>query len=187
MLYVSTDYVFDGEKPKPYVEDDATHPLSKYAQSKLEGERRVAGVSLDGHLIVRSGWLYGSGKGFVDWAFRRLEAGEVLRAVSDQVGSPTWVDDLSQALVALVEKNRSGTFHVVNHGETDWVGVARILAQRAGVAGSRVESIPMADLGRPAPRPRYSALDVGKFEGSTGLRLRSWKESLSAYLDERKS
>ena len=182
MLYVSTDYVFDGEKQTPYVEDDATNPLSKYAQSKLEGERRVVGVSPGEHLIVRSGWLYGSGKGFVDWALRRLEAGEVLRAVADQVGSPTWVKDLAEAILVLTEKQLSGTFHVVNHGETDWLGAARILAEHVGMEGSLVESVSMADLVRAAPRPCYSALDVSKFEGSTGSRLRSWNETLSSYL-----
>ena len=186
ILYVSTDYVFDGEKQRPYVEDDATNPLSKYAQSKLEGERRVVGVSPEEHLIVRSGWLYGSGKGFVDWALGRLEAGEVLRAVEDQVGSPTWVNDLSEAILVLTERQSSGTFHVVNHGEIDWLGAARILAEHVGIEGSLVESISMADLARPAPRPRYSALDVSKFEGSTGSRLRSWSEALESYLEQRR-
>ena len=134
---------------------------------------------------MRSGWLYGSGRGFVDWARRGLEADEVLRAVADQVGSPTWVEDLAEAVLALTEKPFSGTFHVVNHGETDWLGAARVIAECVGVQGSRIASISMADLARPAPRPRYSALDVSRFEDSTGSRLRSWKEALSSYLKER--
>jgi dTDP-4-dehydrorhamnose reductase len=182
MLYVSTDYVFGGEKRTPYAEEDSPHPLSKYAESKLEGERRVVGVSPQRHLIARSAWLYGSGKGFVDWARRRLESGETLRAVDDQVGSPTWVRDLAEALLVLIEKNLSGTFHVVNTGETDWLGLARVIAQQLGAPGSRVEAVSMADLDRPAPRPRYSALDVAKFEGATGHRLRSWQEALLSYL-----
>jgi len=184
MLYVSTDYVFDGEKQTPYIEEDATHPLSKYAESKLEGERRIASVFSEGYLIVRSGWLYGSGKGFVDWAVRRLEAGDVLRAVADQVGSPTWVNDLAEALLVLLEKRLSGTFHVVNPGETDWLGAARVIAEQLGAPGSRVEAVSMADLGRPAPRPPYSALNVAKFEGATGRRLRSWQEALRSYLNK---
>lgn len=183
MLYVSTDYVFDGDQQTPYLEEDTTHPLCRYAESKLEGERRVAAVLPDRHTIVRSGWLYGSGKGFVDWALGRLEAGEVLRAVNDQVGSPTWVKDLAEALLVLLEIGLSGTFHVVNKGETDWLGVAKILAERAG--SSRVEAVSMTDLGRPARRPCYSALDVSKFEHATGRRLRPWSEALFAYLKER--
>ena len=187
MLYVSTDYVFDGEKQTPYIEEDGTHPLSRYAESKLEGERRVASLSSEGYLIVRSGWLYGSGKGFVDWALRRLEAGEVLRAVADQVGSPTWVKDLAEALLVLVEKRLSGTFHVVNRGETDWLGTARVLAELAGVNRSLVEGVSMADLGRPARRPRYSVLNVGKFEAATGMHVRSWREALAGYIREKRS
>jgi dTDP-4-dehydrorhamnose reductase len=187
MLYVSTDYVFDGEKQTPYIEEDATHPLSKYAESKLEGERRVSELSPDGSIIVRSGWLYGRGKGFVDWALRRLEAGEVLRSVADQVGSPTWVKDLAKALLVLLEKRLSGTFHVVNRGQTDWLGAARVLAELTGADASLVEGISLAELGRPAPRPRYSALDVSKFEGATGVRLQSWEEALSSYVGEKRS
>jgi dTDP-4-dehydrorhamnose reductase len=184
MLYVSTDYVFGGEKRTPYVEEDSPHPLSKYAESKLEGERRVVGVSPQRHLIARSAWLYGSGKGFVDWARRRLESGETLRAVDDQVGSPTWVKDLAEALLVLIEKDLSGTFHVVNTGETDWLGAARMIAEHVGVGADRVERISRAELGRPALRPGYSALDASKFESATGRRLRSWKDALAGYLKE---
>ena len=186
MLYVSTDYVFDGEKRAPYTEEDPTHPLSRYAASKLEGERRVAEVTPEGSLIVRSGWLYGSGKGFVDWALHRFDSGEVVRAVRDQMGSPTWVQDLAEALLALIERRRSGIFHVVNPGETSWWGAAQFLAELVGADASRIEGIMLEDLGRPAPRPSYSVLAVEKFEDATGLCLRPWKETLASYVSEKK-
>ena len=182
MVYVSTDYVFDGDKQTPYTEEDVPNPLSRYGLSKLEGERRVAELCPDNHLIVRSGWVYGAGKGFVDWVLGRLDRGETLRVVNDQVGSPTWVGELAKALLVLTEKPVWGTFHFVNKGETHWLGVARVIAECLGVEHAPLEELSLADLARPAPRPRYSALDVTKFEDRTGERVAPWNDAVASYL-----
>ena len=188
MVYVSTDYVFDGQKKSPYTEVDAVSPLSQYGRSKLEGETRVRDVCADNYTIVRSAWLYGSGKGFVDWMLGRLEQPDrpgiegTLRVVDDHVGSPTWVSDLAKAIVLLTEERFTGTFHYANKGETHWLGAAQLIAAYLGVERSRLSGHSMAELGRPAPRPHYSVLDVDKFEQATGSRVRGWDEALKAYL-----
>ena len=188
MVYVSTDYVFDGEKKTPYTEGEAVNPLSQYGRSKLEGEIKVREVCADNHTIVRSAWLYGPGKGFVDWMLGRLEmpdasdASETLRVVDDHIGSPTWISDLARAILLLAEERLTGTFHYVNKGETHWLGAAWVIADYLGVERSRLSGTAMAELSRPAPRPHYSALDVDKFEKATGSRISRWDEALKNYL-----
>ena len=127
-LYVSSDYVFDGSARSPYREEDSTNPISSYGRSKLEGERSVAEVCPGLHVIVRTGWLYGSGKGFVDWCRARLDAGEDLPLVSDQRGSPTSVRELAGAILTLVEGGHRGVFHFVNPGEASWLDLGRAIA-----------------------------------------------------------
>jgi len=182
VVYVSSDYVFDGEKKSPYVETDSPRPLSAYGKSKLEGERYVREAAPDGFLIVRSAWLYGEGKGFPDFVRRQIEANVELRCVSDQVGSPTWAVDLAQALVALCERRLTGFFHFVNRGEAAWLDVARAVAELSGAEGLEVSSLTRDALGRPAPRPRYSVLDPSKFERAMGAPVRPWREALRSYL-----
>ncbi len=185
MVYVSTDYVFDGKKKTPYVEEDDPNPLSQYGRSKLDGEAKVRQVCTDSHTIVRSAWLYGPGTGFVDWVLERLEISErsaPLHIVDDQVGSPTCVSDLARAILLLTEERFTGTVHFANKGETSWLGAARVIADFIGIEGARLSGTAMTDLGRAAPRPRYSALDVGKFEKATGSRVSPWDEALKNYL-----
>ncbi|MFQ5791894.1 MAG: dTDP-4-dehydrorhamnose reductase [Acidobacteriota bacterium] len=185
MVYVSTDYVFDGEKAAPYREEDPPRPRSRYGLSKLEGERRVAEVNPADHLIVRTAWLYGSGKGFVDWLCRRLDVGEPVRLVADQVGSPTWAPDLAEALLCLVENGQRGIFHFVNKGETSWLDFGRAVAELTGHPEARIEAVAATDLGRPAPRPDYSVLAVEKFEKATGRSVPSWRDALGRCLGSR--
>jgi len=182
MVLVSTDYVFDGERRTPYEETAPTCPRSSYGRSKLEGERRVAEACPDGWLTVRTGWVYGPSKGFVDWAKKRLVASEELPLVEDQTGSPTYALELAEALLALVEGEHRGLFHFVNRGETTWVTLGRFLASELGVTEPRVKTISSEALGRPAPRPVYSAMSVEKFEDATGIRVRTWQDALKRYL-----
>ena len=182
MVYVSTDYVFDGNKRTPYTEDDEPRPLSHYGLSKLEGERRVADICPSAHLIVRSGWLYGVGKGFVHWVLGQLDEGASISLIDDQVGSPTWVQELAEALLLLIEQGHSGVFHVVNKGETHWLGAARAIAECMGLDTPPFERASIADWVRSAPRPRYSALNVGKFEKSTRTLITPWNQAIANYL-----
>jgi dTDP-4-dehydrorhamnose reductase len=182
ILYVSTDYVFDGRAQAPYPEDAPTRPLSAYGRSKLEGERRVAAAAPEDHVIARTGWLYGPGKGFVDWAMKKIAAGEELSLVEDQWGSPTSAASLAAGLLALVERDLRGVFHYVNQGVTSWLELGRALARELGAEDAVFRAIARSELRRPAPRPRYSALSVERYERATGEAVPTWLEALRSYL-----
>ena len=182
LVYVSTDYVFDGKGATPYRESDATEPLSSYGISKLEGERRVENACPEGFIIVRTGWLYGAGKGFVDWARARLVASQQLPVVDDQKGSPTYAGDLADALLELATGAHRGVFHFVNQGEATWLDLGRAVAQELGHDPAKLKPIRGETLRRPAPRPAYSALSVSHYEKMTAKRVRPWREALKAYL-----
>jgi dTDP-4-dehydrorhamnose reductase len=182
ILYVSTDYVFDGEAAVPYREEDPPRPLSSYGRSKLEGELEVARAAPENHLIVRTGWLYGPRKGFVDWARGRLLSGEELPLIEDRTGSPTSARELASAMLALVEQGRKGVFHFVNAGETSWLGLGRAIAEECGLSPEKIRAIRAADWPRPAARPRYSALSVQKYERTTGRTVTGWRDALRQYL-----
>jgi dTDP-4-dehydrorhamnose reductase len=184
VLYVSTDYVFDGDAKEPYREEDPPRPLSSYGRSKLEGEKAVAETCPESHVIVRTGWLYGPGKGFVDWARERIRRGEELPLVEDQTGSPTSSRELAAAMLTLVEGKHRGLFHFVNRGEASWLALGKAVAEELALSPVRVRAIEAAELNRPAPRPRYSALSVERFEKSTGGTVTGWREALRQYLHE---
>ena len=184
MAHVSTDYVFDGEKRAPYVEEDLPRPLSSYGRSKLQGEREVVAACPDSHLIVRTAWLYGVEKGFADWVCRGLDGGSSLRLVADHRGSPTYAADLAGALLRLVEQSHRGIFHYVNRGETSWLEWGRRIAELTGRSEATLEAVEDADLGRPAPRPAYSVLSVSKYEDATGVRVPTWQEGLERYMKD---
>jgi dTDP-4-dehydrorhamnose reductase len=182
VVYVSSDYVFDGTAAVPYREEDPTGPLSSYGRSKLEGERAVAEASPEAHTIVRTGWLYGAGKGFVDWARNRLLAGEELPLVQNRTGSPTSAREVAEALLVLTEGGHRGLFHFVNPGEATWLRLGEAVAEELSVANPRIRAIPFESLNRPAPRPGYSSLSVARFEKATGRTVRGWREALHHYL-----
>jgi dTDP-4-dehydrorhamnose reductase len=182
VLYVSTDYVFDGDATAPYREEDPPRPLSSYGKSKLEGERAVAETCPESHVILRTGWLYGPGKGFVDWARERLRRGEELPLVEDQTGSPTSAEEFAAAMLTLVEGEHRGLFHFVNPGEASWLTLGKAIADELALSPRGIRAIGAAELDRPAPRPRYSALSVERFERSTGRTVTGWREALRQYL-----
>ena len=182
VVYVSSDYVFDGEAEVPYREEDNTQPISSYGRSKLEGERRLARVYPDGHIIVRTAWLYGPGKGFVDWAKDRLVREEELALIADQRGSLTYAGEVARGMLTLVEQRRRGVFHLVNRGDASWYEVGLALAEELAIESPRLRAIRSSDLPRPAPRPGYSVMSVGRFERVTGTRVTSWREALRRYL-----
>jgi dTDP-4-dehydrorhamnose reductase len=180
LVYFSTDYVFDGRKGAPYVEDDPPAPLSAYGRTKLAGERAALARHPDGTRIARTAWLYGAGgRNFVD-TMRRLGAErEAVEVVDDQVGSPTWTRDLAPALEALLDLP-PGVYHAAGAGAVSWAGLAAAVFEEGGLA-CRVRPIATARLGRPAPRPALSALAVTR---PGAPRLRHWREALRDYLGE---
>jgi dTDP-4-dehydrorhamnose reductase len=179
-VQVSTDYVFDGESERPYREEDAPAPLSVYGRTKLAGER--AALAHEGALAMRTSWLFGPGGGnFVATIVRLIEEGEPLRVVADQVGCPTFTPYLSRALWDLAALRVSGLLHYRNRDPVSWHGFATAIAGLAA-PGVEVEAVPSAAMPRPARRPAYSVLDVGRVEALLGRAVEPWARGLGAYL-----
>jgi len=184
LVHLSTDYVFSGDGDRPYTESDPVAPASAYGRSKLEGERLAR--TADRHLIVRTAWLYGrGGASFVEAIRRQINGGaSSLRVVADQVGSPTFCDDLAEALVDLVDAEAGGVVHAVNSGSTSWHGFAVEIVRLLG-AEVAVHPVTTADYPRPAKRPAYSVLDTSRLAAVIGRPLPSWQEALARYLEAR--
>ena len=181
LVYVSTDYVFDGTSPRPYVEWDEPHPLSVYGKSKLAGERECS----PGATIVRTSWVCGArGANMVRTALRLAAGDAPLRIVDDQRGSPTFTADLAAAIVTLGLDRRPGVYHVTNAGDTSWYGFVRAVLEEAGHDPGRVEPISTAQLDppRPAPRPANSVLDNAALRLGGLPLLPEWRDGLSRLL-----
>jgi dTDP-4-dehydrorhamnose reductase len=199
LIHYSTDYVFDGNKPDPYVESDAPAPLNVYGRSKLAGEEaiRASGV---GHLILRTSWVYASrGKNFLRTILRLAGEREMLRVVDDQFGAPTWARFIAEATAAMLWRarfdasarerlERGETVHLANGGSTTWCGFARkaiaLYAQRTGARLVAVESIPASAYPTKAARPRNSRFDLTRLEGDWAITATDWEESLALCVDE---
>lgn len=161
LVHVSTDYVFDGRSPRPYLEWDQTGPLSVYGRSKLAGEREVLRL-LPGATVVRTSWVCGRyGSNMLKTVLRLASATGELRFVDDQRGCPTFADDLATTVLRLAIARQPGVFHVTNQGPTTWFGFARDVLAAAGQDRDRVVPVSTSQLvpPRPAPRPANSVLD----------------------------
>jgi dTDP-4-dehydrorhamnose reductase len=183
VVYVGSDYVFDGSKAAPYVETDQTAPLSAYGRGKLAGEEATRAANKR-HFIVRSAWLFGTGGGnFVETMLRlAADHGEVL-VVRDQVGSPTYTWHLAYGIVRLIEGVEFGIHHMAAAGACSWYEFAREIFEQANVE-CKVMSATTEMLGRPAPRPAYSALASQR---EHAIELPSWQDGLAAYLSQRRA
>jgi len=182
MLYISTDYVYDGKKDGPYKESDPVGPLNVYGMSKLKGEENTLSVLPDA-LVVRTSWLYGlNGPNFVEAILGQVGKKDELSVVNDQFGSPTYTPDLADALVRLIEADAKGIVHVSNEGSCSWMEYAVKILELSHVDGIRVKPMTTAELGRPALRPANSVLSKEKYYGITGQRLRNWQDALSEYI-----
>ncbi len=174
VVYYSTDYVFDGMKTEPYLESDSLSPVSSYGRSKLAGEREVTAG-----WIVRSSWLFGwTGHNFVRTMLRLGAELDEVAVVDDQRGSPTFTGHLATATRELLGQPQ-GTWHIAAEGECTWAEFAQAIFEEAGLQ-CRVRRITTAQLGRPAPRPAYSAL---RSERPGAPRLPHWREGLRDCLD----
>src|SRR6185369_16946190 len=159
LVHYSTDFVFDGERERPYDEFDPPSPQGLYARSKLAGDQLAAAASRR-VFVVRVGCLYGrGGRNFPSTILRRLRAGETIRADRDRVGSPTWVIPVATASGALARTEHYGLYHCTANGETSWADYSLFLAGELGLPSSRVEVLPTSALGLKAPRPRRAILD----------------------------
>jgi dTDP-4-dehydrorhamnose reductase len=182
LIQVSTDYVFSGDARRPYVEDDPVAPRSAYGRSKLRGEELAR--TADRHLILRTAWLYGhGGRNFVETMRGLIASGrESLRVVDDQLGCPTFCDDLSRVILELVEAGIVGTLHAVNSGHTSWHGFSVEIAR---LLGSSIPVLPVStsEYPRPAPRPAYSVLDTSRLETALSRPMPHWKDGLQRYME----
>lgn len=189
LLHISTDFVFDGSRSRPYREDDLPNPLGVYGRSKLEGEQAVR-EALPGAVILRTAWVYGvHGHNFVKTMLRIAGEGRPLRVVDDQTGTPTWARDIAGAITALVQADATGLYHYTSAGSVSWCGFAGAILSAAAQAGfeirtQAVEPITTADYPTPARRPAYSVLDTGKIQAQLGLTIADWRDSLVTMLGE---
>jgi dTDP-4-dehydrorhamnose reductase len=183
VLYVSTDYVFDGHKESPYVEVDEPAPQSAYGRTKLAGEEATAAANRR-HFIVRSSWLFGiGGRNFVETMLQlAADHGEVL-VVRDQVGSPTYTWHLAAGIVRLIEGSTYGIHHMAGAGACSWYDFAREIFDQAKVE-CKVLSATTDMLARPAPRPACSALETQR---EAPILLPSWRDGLAGYLAQRQA
>jgi dTDP-4-dehydrorhamnose reductase len=182
LIYLSTDYVFDGRKTSPYVETDEPKPLSVYGRSKLEGERRALAYCPN-TLIVRSAWLYGAhGRNFVNTIIRLASEQPALRVVADQRGCPTHAGDLAVALARVLDMDLRGIVHAAGAGDCTWYEFAcAIVSLMRGTVP--VHPITTAEARRAAPRPPYSVL-ANRVLAEAGITLPHWKEALTRYISE---
>jgi dTDP-4-dehydrorhamnose reductase len=191
LIHVSTNYVFDGAKPSPYVEDDAARPLNAYGRSKLAGEDAIR-TALDRHVIVRTSWLYSAeGDNFLRTMLRLARTQNVVSVVDDQRGTPTSAVSLAAALIAIATRiarapsaERFGTFHYTDAGMATWCEFARAIFAAAGL-DTTVIPITSAEYLAAARRPSNGVLDCGKIDRVFGLGRPHWRDELAQMARER--
>ncbi len=187
LVHYSTDYVYDGTAARPYVETDATAPLSVYGRTKLDGDEAILGSGAAA-VILRTSWVYGPhGHNFLRTMLRLAGEGTThLRVVADQRGTPTLASDLAAATDAILGQwtagdGREGVYHATNEGETTWHGFAAAIFADAGLSVT-VEPIPTAAYPTPAPRPAYGVLSKAKLAAAFGIVLPEWRDALATCL-----
>lgn len=204
LIYVSTDYVFDGEKNAPYLPNDPANPISQYGKTKFLGEEAIR-KNAEKYYIARTSWLYGiNGKNFIETMLKLGEANKEIKVVNDQTGSPTYTVDLALGILNLLNKP-FGTYHISGEGETTWYGFAKeIFAQaeiKANLTPVSTEEYVKNSGGILAPKPEASSLDteINKEDKKliaqrpkystmqNSVPMRHWKEALKSYLEYRKS
>jgi len=184
IAYVSTDYVFDGEKRAPYTEFDLPNPIGAYGASKLAGERAIESICTK-HYIVRTSWLFAPhGKNFALSILKAADAGPELRVVEDQVGSPTYAADLAGFLAGLVGSPLYGVYHYTNAGSCSWYEFACAILNAAGKAQVKVIPIKSEQWPTPTRRPKYSVLRHYRMELLGRDNARPWQEAVAEFISE---
>ena len=185
LIFLSSDYVFDGKKTSPYEVDDKRNPHSVYGRSKAEAEVQLQGI-LPNCCIARTSWVFGiGGRCFPDTILRLAANRPALDVVNDQRGCPTYTVDLARAIIQLCRKGASGIVHVTNAGDCTWFQFAQEIVNGTGLA-TQVRPVSSQQMARPAPRPAYSVLSATSL-CQYGIEMPGWKDALGRYLQERKS
>lgn len=189
LIHISTDYVFDGQQTRPYVEDDTMQPLSVYGASKAAGEQAVR-AGCPHHVILRTSWVYSrDGQNFLRTMLRLAGERDTVSVVSDQLGAPTLADDLAQAIVTISSTIANaglegpwGTYHITATGSTSWHGFAAEIFRQAAAAGIRTPNlvaIPSREFQTAARRPANSRLDNGKLARTFGIVMPDWERGVA--------
>ena len=184
LIYISTDYVFDGNADSPYHEFSPTNPLSVYGASKLAGEDMVKHFCKR-HFIVRTSWLYGlSGNNFVKNILKLAQNNNSLKVVDDQIGCPTFTFDLAVFLVDLMNSEAYGIYHATNTGYCSWFEFAGAILDSYGIKEKLVQPIKSEELNRPAPRPHYSVLTSISIRSNGMSNLPTWQDGLYRFIKD---
>lgn len=184
MLYISTDYVFDGTKKGFYEVDDTPNPINVYGKTKLEGEQAVQKI-LDRYFIVRISWVFGEhGNNFVKTMLRLGKERKEISIVSDQIGSPTYTLDLAQLLVDMVQTDKYGIYHVTNEGECSWAEFAEEIFKAAGM-DVKVNRITSAKYPTKAKRPKNSKMSKDSLVKYGFRALQTWQKSIIAFMGDK--
>ena len=180
MIQISTDYVFDGTKHTPYVEDDETCPNSVYGRTKLVGELNVQKLC-ERSMIIRTAWLYSTfGNNFVKTMIRLGNEKPELGVIFDQIGTPTYARDLAVCIMAAIEQGvKPGIYHFSNEGVISWYDFTKAIHRIAGITSCHVRPLHTAEYPTPAARPHYSVLDKTKIKQAYGIEVPYWEESLA--------
>ena len=182
LVHVSTDYIFNGENTRPWVEDDEIGPISIYGKSKLKGEEAILEI-LDKFFIVRTAWLYGiNGGNFPKTMLELAKNHSEITVVYDEVGTPTYTPDLAYGISQLIESEYYGTYHLTNSGSCSWCEFARYIFE---IADRDVNVIPVtaSEFARPAPRPSYSVLANKNWIDKGFKPLRDYKDAIKEYIE----
>ena len=180
MVYISTDYVFAGDRQVPYREFDRVNPQTVYGTTKWQGEEIVRQI-LGRHYIIRTAWLYGEGNNFVRTMLKLADHQDTLKVVHDQIGTPTSTVDLARAIYKLLDSDAYGTYHGTCQGQCSWYDFACEIFKQAG---KKVNVVPVTteEFPRPAKRPAFSVLDNYMLRMTVGDPMRSWQEALKQYI-----
>lgn len=183
LMFLSSDYVFDGKKTMPYETSDSRNPQSVYGRTKAEAEITLLDL-IPKCCIVRTSWLFGvGGRCFPDTILKLAASRPSLDVVNDQRGSPTYVVDLARSIISLCQKNAEGIVHATNAGSCSWFEFAQEIVRSAGLT-TDVRPTSTERMARPAPRPAYSVLSPASLE-KLRITMPSWQDALNRYLDER--
>ncbi|WP_404332350.1 dTDP-4-dehydrorhamnose reductase [Mesobacillus maritimus] len=182
MFYISSDYVFDGRNGIPYVEEDQPNPQSIYGMSKWLGEELVSKYKET--TIIRTSWLYGhEGKNFVKTMLELAKRNREIKVVNDQIGSPTYVNDLTESIMTLFHK-KNGIYHVSNSGSCSWYEFAKEIFVKAGYNADCIKPVTTQEYGALAPRPLYSVLAHDALDKENVKPLRNWEEALAQFIEK---
>lgn len=185
MIQVSTDYVFDGTAHIPYTEEEPTCPASVYGSTKLAGEQNVMD-HCEKAMVIRTAWLYSIyGNNFVKTMIRLGQERDSLGVIFDQIGTPTYANDLAQAIFAAINKGVvRGIYHFSDEGVCSWYDFTIAIHRLAGIASCKVKPLHTADYPAKAPRPHYSVLDKTKIKDTFGIEIPHWEESLKCCINQ---